>query len=65
MHNFYKDIQAVILDAGQFPTSPKALCWLDVGLPVVCCDGAAERLLLSGRIPWRIVGDSDSLNELY
>lgn len=61
MHNFYKNIQAVILDAGQFPTSPKALCWLDAGLPVVCCDGAAERFLLSGRVPWRIVGDSDSL----
>ena len=61
MHNFYKNIQAVILDAGQFPTSTKALCWLDAGLPVVCCDGAAERFLLSGRVPWRIVGDSDSL----
>lgn len=55
--------EAVIMDAGAFPESPEALRWLDGGLPVVCCDGAADRFLATGRVPWRIVGDCDSMSQ--
>lgn len=55
--------EGVIIDAGSFPENPVALSWLDKGLPVVCCDGAADTFLSTGRIPWRIVGDCDSLSD--
>lgn len=54
--------EAVVLDAGAFPENPQVLEWFDKGLPVVCCDGAANRYIATGRIPWRIVGDCDSLS---
>lgn len=53
---------AVIIDAGSFPKNPRALRWLGECDRVVCCDGAANRFIASGRIPWRIVGDCDSLS---
>lgn len=53
--------QAVVVDAGTFPTNPIALQWLEGCGRIVCCDGAANRFLASGRVPWRIVGDCDSL----
>lgn len=53
---------AVIVDAGEFPTSHNALRWLDSCRNIVCCDGAANRYIASGRKPWRIVGDCDSLS---
>lgn len=53
--------QAVVVDAGTFPTHPIAVEWMDSGRPVVCCDGAANTFISSGRMPWRIVGDGDSL----
>lgn len=55
--------QGVVVDAGLFPSNPIALHWLDVCSKVVCCDGAANTFLCSGRVPWRIVGDCDSLDE--
>lgn len=54
--------EAVILDAGAFPKNAQVVRWLDSGLPVVCCDGAADSYIASGRIPWRIIGDCDSLS---
>lgn len=54
--------EAVIIDAGSFPVNPIALRWLEGCGRVVCCDGAANRFLKSGRLPWRIVGDCDSLS---
>lgn len=53
---------AVVLDAGAFPTNPDVLRIFDEGMPVVCCDGAANAYIASGRTPWRIVGDCDSLS---
>lgn len=53
--------EAVVVDAGSFPSHPVALRWLDECSRIVCCDGAAEGYLASGRVPWRIVGDCDSL----
>ncbi|MBD5349203.1 MAG: thiamine diphosphokinase [Bacteroides sp.] len=55
--------EAVVVDAGSFPENPIALAWLGGGRKVVCCDGAAMRYLATGRIPWRIVGDCDSISE--
>ncbi len=54
--------QAVVIDAGSFPTHPRALRWLDGCDRIVCCDGAADRYISSGGRPWRIVGDCDSLS---
>ncbi len=54
--------EALIVDAGSFPKNPIALGWLEKCRRVVCCDGAANRYLASGRVPWRIVGDCDSLS---
>lgn len=53
--------EAIIIDAGSFPTSERALRWLDGNIRVVCCDGAANRFLATGRKAWRIVGDGDSV----
>lgn len=55
--------EAVVVDAGDFPTHRIALEMLQKSERVVCCDGAADRYLETGRIPWRIVGDCDSISE--
>lgn len=55
--------EAVVVDAGCFPTNKLALSWLDGCRRIVCCDGAANRYLAAeGRPVWRIVGDCDSLS---
>ena len=54
---------AIVIDAGSFPTNPIALTWLYRCRRVVCCDGAADSRLASGHIPWRIVDDCDSMSE--
>lgn len=54
--------EAVVIDAGSFPTNKIALAMLRDCPLTVCCDGAADRYLASGRTPWRIVGDCDSLS---
>ncbi len=54
--------EAVVVDAGLFPTNPVALRWLDGCSRIVCCDGAANSFFASGRRAWRIVGDCDSLS---
>ena len=54
--------EAVVIDAGCFPSNEIALRWLDVCDKIVCCDGAANRYLASDRKVWRIVGDCDSLS---
>lgn len=57
--------QAVVVDAGEFPVSPIPLDILSSCDKIVCCDGAANRYIASGRPFWRIVGDCDSLNAEY
>ena len=55
--------EAVVIDAGSFPTNPIALQWLEGCERIVCCDGAANRYLADDRNrAWRIVGDCDSLS---
>lgn len=54
--------EAVVVDAGTMPTNPLATRFLNECDRVVCCDGAADAFIASGRMPWRIVGDCDSLS---
>lgn len=54
---------AIVIDAGDFPSSPHALHWLNECDKIVCCDGAANSFIATGKEPWRIVGDCDSLAE--
>lgn len=53
---------ALILAAGTFPSRPALTALLRTHPRIICCDGAAasfaERI---GRLPWRVVGDLDSL----
>lgn len=54
--------EAVILAAGDYPTRAELLDILHNSSRVICCDSAAEEFMRkSGRKPWRIVGDLDSL----
>lgn len=53
---------AVILGAGDYPRHPIPLRLLREAERVVCCDGAAKAYIeKEGCMPWRIVGDGDSL----
>ena len=54
--------EAVVVGNGEFPVSALSLRMLDTASFTVCCDGAADRYLVSGRVPDRIVGDGDSLS---
>jgi len=55
--------KAVIVADGAFPVHEVPLVYLDNADIIVCCDGSAESLLITGRIPDAIVGDMDSLND--
>ena len=57
--------EAVLIGNGDFPTHSLPLQLLNASPFTVCCDGAANHYLDSGRIPDRIVGDGDSLREEY
>ena len=52
----------VILADGVFPQHPYAKKVLSDANAIVCCDGAAEKLLASGIEPHYIVGDLDSVS---
>lgn len=54
--------EAVIVDAGILPRNKIVAGWLDSCRRIVCCDGAADSFLSTGRTPWRIVGDCDSVS---
>ena len=53
---------AVIVAGGEFPSAPQPLGILQSAPFVVCCDGAADRYIATGRIPDAIVGDGDSIS---
>ena len=53
---------AVIVAGGEFPTAPQPLEVLQNAPFVVCCDGAADRYIATGRVPDAIVGDGDSIS---
>jgi thiamine pyrophosphokinase len=54
-------MQTVILANGAFPESEKLLKLLDSAEKIVCCDGAVNTLVDSGREPDVIIGDLDSV----
>lgn len=58
-----KEIDAVILANGEYPTSPLPLLILKEAPYVVCCDGGADAYIAHGHIPDIIIGDGDSLSE--
>ena len=53
---------AVIVAGGEFPTAPQPQEILQSAPFVVCCDGAADRYIATGRVPNAIVGDGDSIS---
>ena len=53
---------AVIVAGGEFPTAPQPLAVLQSAQFVVCCDGAADSYIATGRVPDSIVGDGDSIS---
>ena len=55
--------RVIILANGSYPTHAKPLALLRSGLPVVCCDGAANRFVSDGGSPLAIIGDGDSLSD--
>jgi len=60
---FVYPCRTVIVANGAFPTHRTPLSHLREAERIVCCDGAAERLLEYGREPDFIVGDLDSLSQ--
>ncbi|WP_346862154.1 thiamine diphosphokinase [uncultured Draconibacterium sp.] len=53
----------VILCDGTFPSHPIPLSYLNNAEQIVCCDGAADKLIEYGLSPGYIVGDMDSVSE--
>lgn len=58
-----KEIEAVILANGDYPSAPVPLQVLAEAPFVVCCDGAANEHIARGFTPDIIIGDGDSLSE--
>ena len=58
------DIQfdAVVLAGGEYPTAQQPLEVLHNAPYTVCCDGAADSYIATGRVPDAIVGDGDSIS---
>lgn len=52
----------VILANGTFPTHPVPLVRLHDADMIICCDGAAEKLVANGLEPGIIIGDLDSVS---
>jgi thiamine pyrophosphokinase len=63
------DPKIVILANGLFPTAQRSLDLLKAADLLICCDGAADKLIAKGMSPHVIIGDMDSLStevsELY
>lgn len=58
-----KEIDAVVLANGDYPSSPIPLQLLKEAPYVVCCDGGANEYITRGYLPDAIIGDGDSLSE--
>lgn len=54
--------EVIILADGDFPRSGKLLDKLKNAQQIICCDGAADKLLSAGLEPTWIVGDLDSVS---
>jgi len=55
--------KTIILANGEFPKSNKALQIIKTAKKIVCCDGAAKKLIDFGVEPSIIIGDMDSLSQ--
>ncbi len=55
-------MKTVILANGTFPTHPVPVSRLREAGLIVCCDGAAEKLVANGLEPGIIIGDLDSVS---
>lgn len=53
----------VILANGLFPATRRALDFLKEADVLICCDGAADKLVNFGMTPHLIIGDLDSVSE--
>lgn len=56
------DRKVVILANGLFPKAQQGLDLLKAADQLICCDGAADKLIAKGMSPHVIVGDMDSLS---
>ena len=63
MSDFQPGSYTVIVADGTFPTHNIPLGYLKNAKRIICCDGSAQNLLLTGMQPDAIVGDMDSLND--
>jgi thiamine pyrophosphokinase len=61
MSDYSNSDYSVVLGDGKFPEHEIPLRLLDNADKIICCDGAAIKLLRYGREPYAIVGDLDSL----
>jgi thiamine pyrophosphokinase len=61
-HEIMSINNAIILAHGNYPTHAIPQAMLHSDIPVVCCDGAANRFVEEGGTPLAIVGDGDSLS---
>lgn len=60
--NVTKRFDAIILAAGDYPVRPFVARLLHSNLPIVCCDGAVSEFIeREGSMPWRVIGDGDSI----
>lgn len=57
--------EVIVLADGQFPEHAVPLRLLNSGKSIICCDGAAIKLVKSGLIPEIVIGDLDSLTEEF
>ena len=55
--------KVVVLCDGSFPKHPIPLACLKKAEKIICCDGAADKLIEFGMTPDYIVGDLDSVSE--
>jgi len=55
-------MKTVILANGQYPTHAVPVRYLEAAELIVCCDGAAEKLVSHGMEPGVITGDLDSVS---
>ncbi|MDR1887094.1 MAG: thiamine diphosphokinase [Prevotellaceae bacterium] len=63
MPDYFNSDYSVVLCDGKFPEHGIPLNLLNSAAKIVCCDGAAVKLLQYGKEPYSIVGDMDSLPE--
>ncbi len=57
------DRKVVILANGLFPKAQQGLDLLKAADQLICCDGAADKLIAKGMSPHVIVGDMDSVSD--